>query len=89
MTLAHKEGNINKNSDGLRRWALANTPDSPDYVPLEAEQHIPIEVIKKTDIGTEFFEKARESYKKEKNFHILKYLLDKDCKYTALVNSLD
>ncbi|MBW0536362.1 hypothetical protein O181_076077 [Austropuccinia psidii MF-1] len=35
-TIAHKEGNIHKNSDGLSRWALANTPDNPAYVPLEA-----------------------------------------------------
>ncbi|MBW0503635.1 hypothetical protein O181_043350 [Austropuccinia psidii MF-1] len=28
MTIVHKEGNIHKNADGLRRWALANTPDT-------------------------------------------------------------
>ncbi|MBW0499125.1 hypothetical protein O181_038840, partial [Austropuccinia psidii MF-1] len=55
MTIAHKEGNINKNSDGLSRWALDNTPDNPAYVPLEAEPQIPIEGINITDIGTEFF----------------------------------
>ncbi|MBW0572063.1 hypothetical protein O181_111778 [Austropuccinia psidii MF-1] len=32
-----KAGNIHKNADGLSRWALANTPDNPAYVPLEAE----------------------------------------------------
>ncbi|MBW0566339.1 hypothetical protein O181_106054 [Austropuccinia psidii MF-1] len=36
ITIAHKAGNIHKNSDGLSRWALANTPDNPAYVPLEA-----------------------------------------------------
>ncbi|MBW0547589.1 hypothetical protein O181_087304 [Austropuccinia psidii MF-1] len=88
MTIAHKAGNIHKNSDGLSRWASANTPDSPAYVPLEAEPQIPIEGIKITDVGTEFFKEVRESYKQEKNFPILTSLLDKDCKDTALVNSL-
>ncbi|MBW0466102.1 hypothetical protein O181_005817 [Austropuccinia psidii MF-1] len=37
MTIVHKEGNIHKNDDGGSRWELANTPDNPDYVPLEAE----------------------------------------------------
>ncbi|MBW0583465.1 hypothetical protein O181_123180 [Austropuccinia psidii MF-1] len=36
MTIVHKAENIHKNSDGLSRWALANTPDKPAYVPLES-----------------------------------------------------
>ncbi|MBW0518665.1 hypothetical protein O181_058380 [Austropuccinia psidii MF-1] len=78
MTIAHKAGRIHKNSDGLSRWELDNTPDSPAYVPLEAEPQIPIEGINITDIGTEFFEKIRESYKQDKNCHILTSLLDED-----------
>ncbi|MBW0524671.1 hypothetical protein O181_064386 [Austropuccinia psidii MF-1] len=89
MALVHKAGNIHKNADELSRWAVANTPDSPAYVPLEAEPRIPIEGINRTDIGTEFFEEVRESYKQDKNFHILTSLLDKDCKDTFLVNALD
>ncbi|MBW0536323.1 hypothetical protein O181_076038 [Austropuccinia psidii MF-1] len=89
MTIAHKEGKIHNNADGLSKWASANTPDNPAYVPLEAEPQTPIEVINITNIGTEFFEEARESYKQEKNFHILTSLLDRDCKYTSLVDSLD
>ncbi|MBW0583468.1 hypothetical protein O181_123183 [Austropuccinia psidii MF-1] len=89
MTIVHKEGNIHKNSDGLSRWALANTPDNPAYVPLGAQTQIPIEGIDITDIGTEFFEEVRESYKQENNFHILTSLLDKHLKDTSLVNSLD
>ncbi|MBW0488266.1 hypothetical protein O181_027981 [Austropuccinia psidii MF-1] len=89
MTIVHKAGNIHKNTDGLSRWALANTPDYPSYVPLEAEPQIPIEGINITDIGTEFFEEVRESYKKDKTCHILTSLLDKDCKDTSLVNALD
>ncbi|MBW0513343.1 hypothetical protein O181_053058 [Austropuccinia psidii MF-1] len=63
MTIFHKAGNFNKNADGLSMWELANTPDNPAYVPLEAEPQIPIEGINITDIGTEFFEEVRESYK--------------------------
>ncbi|MBW0522666.1 hypothetical protein O181_062381 [Austropuccinia psidii MF-1] len=89
MTIVNESGNIHKNADGLRRWALANTPDNPAYVPLESEQQIPIEGINITDIGTELFEEVRESYKKDKNCHILTSLLDKECKDTSLVNVLD
>ncbi|MBW0489131.1 hypothetical protein O181_028846 [Austropuccinia psidii MF-1] len=89
MNIVHKSGNIYTNADGLIRWELANTPDSPAYVIFEEEPQIPIEGINITDIGTEFFEEVRESYKKDKNCHILTALLGKDCKDTALVNSLD
>ncbi|MBW0586681.1 hypothetical protein O181_126396 [Austropuccinia psidii MF-1] len=89
MTIVYKAGNIHKNADGLSRWALSNTADNPAYVPLKAEPHIPIEAINITDIGTEFFEEVRESYRQDKNCHILTSLLDKDCKYTSLVSSLD
>ncbi|MBW0529522.1 hypothetical protein O181_069237 [Austropuccinia psidii MF-1] len=75
MTIFHKSGNINKNADGLRRWALANTPDNPAWVPQE-EHHI--EGICVTDIGTEFFNQVKESYKIDKNCHILSQLLMKD-----------
>ncbi|MBW0525187.1 hypothetical protein O181_064902 [Austropuccinia psidii MF-1] len=77
MTIVDKAGNIHKNSDGLSSWALANTPDNPAYVPLEAEPQIPMERINITDIGTEFFEEVGESYNQDKNSHILTSLLDK------------
>ncbi|MBW0556021.1 hypothetical protein O181_095736 [Austropuccinia psidii MF-1] len=77
MTIVHKAGNIHRSSDGLSRWALANTPDNPAYVILEAEPQIPIEGTNITDIGTEFFEEVRESYTQDKNCHILTLLLDK------------
>ncbi|MBW0574547.1 hypothetical protein O181_114262 [Austropuccinia psidii MF-1] len=89
MTIVHKAGNIHKNDDGLSRWALANTADNSDYVPLEAESQIAIEGINITDIGTEFFEEVRESYKQDNNCHILTSLSDKDFKDTFLVNTLD
>ncbi|MBW0488047.1 hypothetical protein O181_027762 [Austropuccinia psidii MF-1] len=89
MTIFHKAGNIHKNADGLRRLALANTSDNPAYVPLEAEPQILIEGINITYFGTEVFEKVRESFKQDKNCHILKSLLEKDCQDTDLVNSLD
>ncbi|MBW0582609.1 hypothetical protein O181_122324 [Austropuccinia psidii MF-1] len=89
MTIVHKAGNIHKNADGLSRWALKNTPDNPAYVLTSAEPQIPIEGINITDVGTEFFEEVRESYKKDKNCHILTALLDKDDRDAALANSLD
>ncbi|MBW0498762.1 hypothetical protein O181_038477 [Austropuccinia psidii MF-1] len=89
MNIVHKEVNINNNAHGLSRWELSNTPGSPAYVSLEAEPQILIEGINITDIGTESFEEVRESYIKEKSCHILPSFLDKYCKGTDLVNSLD
>ncbi|MBW0467813.1 hypothetical protein O181_007528 [Austropuccinia psidii MF-1] len=39
MTIAHKSGSICKNADGLSRWALANAPENPAWVPQE-DHHI-------------------------------------------------
>ncbi|MBW0576166.1 hypothetical protein O181_115881 [Austropuccinia psidii MF-1] len=89
MTIVHKAGNIHKNADGLSRWSFPNKPDNPAYVPTGAEPQIPIEGINITDVGKEFFEEFRESYKLDKNCHILTSLLYKDCKDAALNNSLD
>ncbi|MBW0560360.1 hypothetical protein O181_100075 [Austropuccinia psidii MF-1] len=89
MTIVNKAGNIHKNANGLSRWALPNTPDNPGYVPTSSEPQILMEGINITDVGTEFFEEDRESYKQDKNFHILTSLLDKDCNDAALANSLD
>ncbi|MBW0539626.1 hypothetical protein O181_079341 [Austropuccinia psidii MF-1] len=86
MTIVHKSGNIHKNADGLSRWALANTPENPAWVPQE-EHHI--EGICVTDIGTECFNQVKESYKIDKNFHILSQLLMKDCKDPLLKSKLD
>ncbi|MBW0539143.1 hypothetical protein O181_078858 [Austropuccinia psidii MF-1] len=33
MTMVHKSGNIHKIADGISRWALANTPESPAWLP--------------------------------------------------------
>ncbi|MBW0468034.1 hypothetical protein O181_007749 [Austropuccinia psidii MF-1] len=89
MPIVHKAGKIHKNAYGLSRWALANTPNNPAYVPLEAEPHISIEGINITNIGTKFFEEVIKYYKQDKNCHILTSLLDKGCKDTSLVNALD
>ncbi|MBW0528155.1 hypothetical protein O181_067870 [Austropuccinia psidii MF-1] len=86
MTIAHKSGNIHKNEDGLSRWALANTPENTAWVPQE-EHHIEGIVI--TDIGTEFFNQVKESYKVDKNCHILCQLLMKDCKDPSVSSKLD
>ncbi|MBW0503462.1 hypothetical protein O181_043177 [Austropuccinia psidii MF-1] len=58
MTIVHKAGNVQKNSDGLSRWALPNTNDSPAYVPLDAEPQIPIEGINISDIGRNSLRKS-------------------------------
>ncbi|MBW0509418.1 hypothetical protein O181_049133 [Austropuccinia psidii MF-1] len=55
MTIVNKAGNIHKNSHGLSRWALPNTPDNLAYVPTSAEPQTPIEGINITDVGTELF----------------------------------
>ncbi|MBW0573953.1 hypothetical protein O181_113668 [Austropuccinia psidii MF-1] len=89
MNIVHKAGNILKNADGFSRWALHNIPDNTAYVPTGAEPQIPIKGINITDVGTEFFEEVRESYKLDKNCNILTSLLNKDCKDAALANSLD
>ncbi|MBW0511457.1 hypothetical protein O181_051172 [Austropuccinia psidii MF-1] len=78
MTIVDKAGNIHKNADGLSRWALPNTPENPSYVLKGAEPQLPIEGINITDFGTEFFEEVRDSYKMDRNCHILTSLIDKD-----------
>ncbi|MBW0539197.1 hypothetical protein O181_078912 [Austropuccinia psidii MF-1] len=78
MTLVHKAGNIHNNSDGLSRLELPNKPYKPAYVPTSAEPQIPIEGINITDVGTEFSDEVRGSYKKDKNCHILNSLIEKD-----------
>ncbi|MBW0528420.1 hypothetical protein O181_068135 [Austropuccinia psidii MF-1] len=89
MTIVPKAGNIHKDADGLGRGELPNTPENPAYVPTSAEPQIPIEGMNITDVGTEFFEEVRESYKQDTNCHIITALLDKDCKYASLPNSMD
>ncbi|MBW0583882.1 hypothetical protein O181_123597 [Austropuccinia psidii MF-1] len=86
MTIVHKSGNINKTSDGLSRWALANTPENPAWVPQE-ENHIAGICV--TDIGTESLNQVKQSYKMDKKCHILCQLLMKDCKDPSLSSKLD
>ncbi|MBW0507890.1 hypothetical protein O181_047605 [Austropuccinia psidii MF-1] len=50
-TIVHKAVNIEKNADGLIRWALPNIPDNAAYVPTCAEPQIPIEGVNITDVG--------------------------------------
>ncbi|MBW0526304.1 hypothetical protein O181_066019 [Austropuccinia psidii MF-1] len=76
-TIVQKSGNIYKNADDLSRWAPANTPEMPEWVPQE-ENHI--EGICVTEIGTELLDQVKESYKMDNNCHILCQLLIKDCK---------
>ncbi|MBW0508825.1 hypothetical protein O181_048540 [Austropuccinia psidii MF-1] len=80
MTIVHKAGKIHKKPDGLSQWELPNTPYNPAYFPTSTEPQITIDGINVTDVGTEFFEEVRESYKKDKNCQILTSLIYKDCK---------
>ncbi|MBW0532414.1 hypothetical protein O181_072129 [Austropuccinia psidii MF-1] len=89
MTIAHKDGNIHKNADGLSRWQLPKNIDNPAYVPEEASPQIPIEGISVTDLNTTFFEEVRSSYTKDKNLSILCQTLTKDCKGKSLIHALD
>ncbi|MBW0499153.1 hypothetical protein O181_038868 [Austropuccinia psidii MF-1] len=89
MTIVHKAGNTHKNSDGLSKWELPNTPEHPAYVSTGAEPQISTEVINITDVGTEFFEEGRDNYKLDKNCHILTSLLDKYFKDAALADFLN
>ncbi|MBW0590702.1 hypothetical protein O181_130417 [Austropuccinia psidii MF-1] len=89
MTIVHKDGNIYKNADGLRRRPLPNNIDNPAYVPEEASPEIPIKGISTTDLNTTFFEEVRHSYTQDKNCRILCQLLNKDCKNNSLIHALD
>ncbi|MBW0542522.1 hypothetical protein O181_082237 [Austropuccinia psidii MF-1] len=86
MTIVHKSGNIHKNADVLNRWALSNTLENPVWVPQEKHH---IEGICVTDIGTEFFNQVKESYKMDENCHILCQTIMKDCKDSPLLSKLD
>ncbi|MBW0555662.1 hypothetical protein O181_095377 [Austropuccinia psidii MF-1] len=58
MTIVNKDGNINRNADGLSRWLLPNNIYDPAYVPEEASPQIPIKGISVTDLNTTFFEEV-------------------------------
>ncbi|MBW0575527.1 hypothetical protein O181_115242 [Austropuccinia psidii MF-1] len=88
MTIIHKDRNIHKNADGLRRWPLPNNIDNPAYVPEEASPQSPIEGISVTYLNTTFFE-VRNSYTQDRNCSILCQVLTKDCKDNSLIHALD
>ncbi|MBW0469782.1 hypothetical protein O181_009497 [Austropuccinia psidii MF-1] len=89
MTIVHKDGNIHKNADGLRRWPLPNNIDNPAYVAEEDFPQIPIEGISLKDRITTFIEEVRNSYTQNINHSILCQLLTKDCKENSLIHALD
>ncbi|MBW0486017.1 hypothetical protein O181_025732 [Austropuccinia psidii MF-1] len=88
MNIAQKDGNIQKNADGISRWPLPNNIDNPAYVPEEASPKIPIEGISVTYLNTPFFEEVRNSYTQDKNYSILFQLLTKGCKNQSLIHAL-
>ncbi|MBW0496771.1 hypothetical protein O181_036486 [Austropuccinia psidii MF-1] len=77
MSIVHKDGNIDKNVDGLRRWPLPNNIYNPAYVPEEASPQILIEGISVTDLNTTLFEEVGNSYTQDKNWSILCQLISK------------
>ncbi|MBW0531518.1 hypothetical protein O181_071233 [Austropuccinia psidii MF-1] len=89
MTIVHKDGNILKNSDELRRWPLPNEIDNPAYVPEEDSPQLPIEGIRVTDLNTNIFEEVRNTYTQDKNCSILFQLLTREYKYNYLIHVLD
>ncbi|MBW0556215.1 hypothetical protein O181_095930 [Austropuccinia psidii MF-1] len=89
MIIVHKDGNINKNADGLRRCPLPNDIDNHAYVPEEASSQIPIEGISVTNLNTTFFEDVRSSYTQDKSRSILSQLINRNCKENSLIHALD
>ncbi|MBW0491560.1 hypothetical protein O181_031275 [Austropuccinia psidii MF-1] len=86
MTIVYRYRNIHKNADGLGRWGLENTPQNQAWVPQE---ELFIEGICVTDIGTEFLNKVKQSYKIDRSCHILCQILMKDCKDPSLSSKFD
>ncbi|MBW0525330.1 hypothetical protein O181_065045 [Austropuccinia psidii MF-1] len=89
MTIVNKDENIHNNDNYLSRLELSKKLYKSNYVPANAELQIQIKGINITDVGTDFFEEVRESYKKDRNCHILTSLLEKYLKDVALANLLD
>ncbi|MBW0548597.1 hypothetical protein O181_088312 [Austropuccinia psidii MF-1] len=89
MTIVHKDGNINKNANGLSRWPLPNNIDNPTYLPKEASQQMPIEGNSATDLKKTFFEEVKSSYTQDMNCSILYQLFTKDCKDNSLIHASD
>ncbi|MBW0582332.1 hypothetical protein O181_122047 [Austropuccinia psidii MF-1] len=88
MTIVYKDGNIQRNVDGISRWPLQNKIDNPAYVPEEDSPQTPIEGISVTDMNTTFFIELRNSGTQDKNFSILFKLITKDCKGHSLIHTL-
>ncbi|MBW0538276.1 hypothetical protein O181_077991 [Austropuccinia psidii MF-1] len=89
MAIVHKDGNIHKNIDGLRRWPLQNNIDNPYYVPGESSPQIPIEGMSVTDLNTTLFEEVRNSYTQDRNCRIVFQLLTKYFEENSLLHALE
>ncbi|MBW0506944.1 hypothetical protein O181_046659 [Austropuccinia psidii MF-1] len=89
MTIVHKDGNIHKNSDGLRRLPLKSDIESPNYLPEEASPQILIKGVSVTDMNTTFFDELRKIYTQDKNCSFLCQFINKDSEYNSLLNSLN
>ncbi|MBW0468652.1 hypothetical protein O181_008367 [Austropuccinia psidii MF-1] len=89
MTIVHKHGDINNNTDRLIRWPLPNNIKNDAYLPEEEFTQIPIEGNGATYLKTTSIEEARSSYTQEKNFRILFQFNSQDSKDNSLIHSLE
>ncbi|MBW0489227.1 hypothetical protein O181_028942 [Austropuccinia psidii MF-1] len=85
MNIVHRSGNIHNNADGLSKWALANTPKNPLWVPQEENCTGGVFV---TDIRTEFFNQVKEGFNMDNNCHILSKITMKDFNNPSISSKL-
>ncbi|MBW0460583.1 hypothetical protein O181_000298 [Austropuccinia psidii MF-1] len=86
MTIVQKDGDIDKNADGLRRFPFPNKIENPSYVPDQPSPKVPIEGISFTDLNTTFFEEVSSSYTQDNNCSILCQLISKDSKDNSFIS---
>ncbi|MBW0552769.1 hypothetical protein O181_092484 [Austropuccinia psidii MF-1] len=92
MTIVHKSGNIHKNADGLRRRALANTPENPAWVP-QREHHIEGICVTNKDrkdpsLSSKLDEVGKKEYDEER-FQLLDRILYHETKDTGVLALTD
>ncbi|MBW0472830.1 hypothetical protein O181_012545 [Austropuccinia psidii MF-1] len=89
ITIVHKDGNIHKNADELRRWPLPDNIDNPAYLPEEASPQISTEGISVKNLNTTFSKEVRNIYTQDTNCSLLCQLLTKDSKDNSFIHYLD
>ena len=87
MTIVHKAGKTHSNADGLRRWALPNTPDSLAWDP-EDEDIFPILGIHVCDLDEAYYSLIKNSYQSDPEFVKLLDILSNENSSHELIASL-